>query len=321
MVRNRVVHITLFTLLVGVLWWTVPAMAMLGQTTDDIHVLEDALQTKIDNDPEFKATVSPMLVAQPRHLWEESRTDFAPAIWTILKRLWPTAGDLIQCPDCNMQRLHAGRNQTITLGSGELSMADLLALTNDPRYKGVKSVVFTTVTASGVEIKMIRIQDGAIIYQFLADGRMTLDDAKPRLGLVKEYERRARGESLAYVFIDLGVYPTGLFHISFLEQWGSRNQHITGLTISLVNPIAALGVNYRYLLPFYRKASVSGQIFVPLESALNNKTSNLSDRYAANIAVHCAFSSTFGMFVGAGSSGGFTIGLSMYNPLWFPFML
>jgi hypothetical protein len=295
------------------------ALGMLEQTNGDLILLEDALQNKITTDESFTETVVPMLVATPAHLWTESQSDFAPAVWAIFKKTWSTAGNLIQCHDCNMQRLHVGRQHTISLDSGDLSSADLLALTTDPRYQGVKSVVFTRETASGVEIRILRISDGAILFQYLADGRVTLNQAKPALGLVKELDRRERGESLAYIFIDMGFYPAGLFHVSFLEQWGSRNQHISGVTLSLFNPTLALGLSYRYMLPFNRKVTVSGQLFFPLEAAISDKPA--TESMSASIGMQAAISSTFGVFVNVGSKGGASLGISLFNPVFFPFML
>jgi hypothetical protein len=295
------------------------ANAMLEQTRGDLIILEDALQNKTGTDEDFTQSVSPMLVATPSHLWSESKSDFAPEVWSILKKIWPKAGDLIQCQDCNMQRLHVGKGNSISLDSGDLSTADLLALTSDPRYQGVKSVVFTKETASGVEIRILRISDGAILFQYLADGRVTINQVAPRLGLVKELERRERGESLAYIFLDVGFYPTGLLHVSFLEQWGSLNQHITGVTLSLVNPTLALGLTYRYMLPFNRRITASGQIFFPLQAMLSDKPA--TESLSASIGVQGAISSTFGLFLNLSTSGGVSLGVSLYNPVWFPFML
>ena len=298
---------------------TSAALAMLEQTNSDLILLEDAIQNKLTNDEAFAASVAPMLVATPRHLWTESQSDFAPAVWAIFKKSWPGPGDLIQCYDCNMQRLHVAKQHTISLDSGDLSTADLLALTTDPRYQGVKSVVFTTETASGVELKILRISDGAILFHYLADGRISLNQARPPLGLIKELDRRERGESLAYIFIDMGFLPAGLFHVSFLEQWGSLNQHITGVTLSLVNPTLALGLTYRYMLPFNRRITVSGQLFFPLQAALSD--ARVSDSLSFSVGLQAAISSTFGVFINAGSKGGASLGISLYNPVFFPFML
>ncbi len=321
MVKFQSKNISTKILVVVSLWCVQPsvAFAMLEQTNSDLVLLDDAIQNKITNDESFSASVSPMLVATPRHLWTESQSDFAPAVWAIFKKYWTASGDLIQCHDCNMQRLHVAKQHTISIDSGDLSTADLLALTSDPRYQGVKSVVFTTETASGVELKILRISDGAILFHYLADGRITLNQAKPPLGLIKELDRRERGESLAYIFIDMGFYPAGLFHMSFLEQWGSLNQHITGVTLSLVNPTLAIGLTYRYMLPFNRRITASGQLFFPLQAALSPDP--VQDSLSFSVGVQAAVSSTFGVFINAGSKGGASLGISFYNPVFFPFML
>lgn len=295
------------------------AQAMLEQTSADLSILEDALQNAVTVDGSLLSDIVPMLVATPVHLYTESKTDFAPAVWSIFKKLIPTAGDLIQCSNCNMQRMHVGKQHTISIESGELSLEDLLDLARDKRYQGVKSVAFTKETPSGVEIRILRLSDGAILFQHLADGRLELNRARPILGLIKEYERRERGESLSYIFVDLGVYPTGLFHLSFLEQWGSLNQHISGVTLSLVNPEVALGASYRYMLPFNRKMTASAQLFFPLASVFQKDASAQS--LSAAVGLQAAISSTYGVFMNVSSKGTLSIGFSLYNPILFPFML
>jgi len=295
------------------------AYSMWEQTEADLRILEDALQNGISGEENRRVDLTPMLVATPMHLFVESKSDFAPAVWSILKRLIPNPGDLIQCTQCNGQRLHMGKSQTISIESGELSLNDLVDLSRDKRYQGVKSIAFTKETPSGVEVKILRITDGAVLFQYLADGRLELSQAKPKLGIVKEYERRERGESLSYIFIDLGVYPSGLFHISFLEQWGSLNQHISGLTLSLVNPEAAVGASYRYMLPFNRQITASAQVFFPVTSVVQQGSA--TQPLSGALGLQSAISSTFGVFIWVGTKGAFSAGFSLYNPILFPFML
>jgi len=307
------------TMLVFVFLTCSKANAMLEETSGDLLVLEDALQNAVSGNGGMMPDLIPMLVATPVHLYTESKSDFAPAVWAIFKKLIPNPGDLIQCNNCNMQRMHLGKQHTISIESGELSLEDLLDLARDKRYQGVKSVAFTKETPSGIELKILRLSDGAILFQYLADGRLELNRARPKLGLIKEYERRERGESLSYIFMDLGVYPTGLFHVSFLEQWGSLNQHISGVTLSLVNPEIALGASYRYMLPFNRKMTASAQVFFPLASVFQKGAS--SQALSAAVGLQGAVSSTFGVFFWLSSSGSLSIGFSLYNPILFPFML
>ena len=295
------------------------AQAMLEQTSADLMILEDVLEEAVSGDGSPLPDFIPMLIATPVHFYTESKTDFAPAVWSIFKKLIPNSGDLIQCSNCNMQRMHLGKQHTISIESGELSLEDLLDLARDKRYQGVKSVAFTKETPSGVELKILRLSDGAILFQYLADGRLELNRARPKLGLIKEYERRERGESLSYIFMDIGVYPVGLFHVSFLEQWGSLNQHISGVTLSLVNPELAIGASYRYMLPFNRKMTASAQLFFPLASVFQRSTA--TQTLSAAIGLQAAVSSTFGLFMGLSSTGSLSLGFSLYNPILFPFML
>ncbi|MCX6127111.1 MAG: hypothetical protein NTV34_20500 [Proteobacteria bacterium] len=279
------------------------------------------MQTRLESDVDLRQSVSPLLVTPPQHLWEESRSDFSSSSVAILKKVFSDQGQLIFCEECGSERLHIGKDHTISLSHGDMSQSELSAIANDPRFQGAKAIAFLRETASGVELRIVRLDSAEIVIQHLADSRVNLDNAKARLGLTDEVERRKRGESLAYTFIDLGLYPNPMIHVSFFEQWGSRNQHLTGVVFSLLNPNFAIGGSYRYMLPQLRRCTISGTIFYPLQNAVANSDGGSLSSFAFSAGVQYAFSSTFGLFAEGSTGGSISAGLSFFNPIFFPFML
>ena len=300
------------------------ATALFNQTAADINVLKDALQTREADQPAWVDDVSPMLLSTPQHLWVESKDDFAPAVVNVLTTIWTKPGTLIQCPECDQQRMHVTKGAQVHIISGPSSAQDLESLQRDSRYKTARSVIYVRETPSGIEAKIIRISDGAIVWQVLANGAENLNHTKRRLRLVDEIERRKRGEALAYTFIELGFYPMPLTHVSFLEQWGPQNEHLTGITLSLVGPLAALGVTYRYLMPQMPRVQIGGSLLFPIQNAVTGGTGKSSEKDALAVfggTVQYAFSPTFGVHGYLLTDGTVTAGVSFYNPIWFPFML
>jgi hypothetical protein len=301
-----------------------PAMALLNQTSLDLMVLKDALQSESEEKPTWTDDNSPLLLATPQHLWSESKIDFAASVTEVLRQIWTKSGTLIQCTECNQQRMHVSKNHQVQINSGPATSQDLTYLMTDPRYANAKSIVFIKETASGVEAKVIRIVDGAVVWQFLANGSENLNHSKRRLRLVTEMERRKRGEALAYTFIELGFYPSPMAHISFLEQWGSYNEHLSGVMLSLVGPTISLGIDYRYLIPQNPRVQIGWALLFPLQNAISPGKGIGSGSNALAIAggtVQYAFSPTFGVHGYVFSDGTVTMGISLYNPIWFPFML
>ncbi len=301
--------------------WPIKSYALLSQTQQDFTILRDALLLQQEIDPNWSQNLGPVLVAPPQHLWEESRTDFASATMSLLKEVWTGSGSLIACSECASAKTRVSTDHQVQFSSGPLSHNELIGLLANERYINAKTVLYVRETAKGIELKIIRISDGAIMYQKLADSTEDLESAKPRLHLVDEMERRKRGEALAYTFIELGFYPNPLAHISFLEQWGQANQHMTGVTLALTGPNMSLGVTYRYFLSTNPKIQVGGSVLFPLQNALKLSQGNNSSFLVVAATAQYAFSPTFGVFASGNSAGTISTGISLYNPIWFPFML
>jgi hypothetical protein len=144
------------------------------------------------------------------------------------------------------------------------------------------------------------------------------------LHLQQERERRLRGEALSYVFINLGLYPQGLFQLEYLEQWGSRNQYITGLGLSFFNPDFSLGAVMHYMLPQNKKFQIVGGVYVSLAKALQSSAGSSNDSgppFQVQTMAEYAVGSNFGLFAGISTQGRLSIGFNLYNPLFLPFLL
>jgi len=224
-----------------------------AQTSRDLAKLEDTLRFHFNRETDLKKAVVPMLVSTPQHCWVESRDDFAAAAVDVLMSVFNKTQDLIQCPDCDTFRLHVTDNMQVRINNGELALAEMATLRQNSRYANAKSLSSIKETPSGVQIRITSLTDGSILFAALVDSSQDLDDVKPWHNFSAELERRRRGESLYYVFINFGMYPNVLFQVEWLEQWGKYNQHISGLAWSFVNPIAAIGISYHYLFHFNQR--------------------------------------------------------------------
>ncbi|MGE0173753.1 MAG: hypothetical protein AB7T49_13230 [Oligoflexales bacterium] len=298
------------------------AWALLAQTTEDLAVLEENLTYRIEQDPSLREAMVPMLVTGPEHLWKESRSDFAASVFQMLSNVFQEKGSIIPCQECDTWRTYVGKDKKLRIFNGPLSVQELGELRQHPSYGGAKSLVMVRETAFGVELKAVRIDDGKILYQFLADSSKTLNKAKPWHHLTAEKDRRMAGESLSYVFIHMGIYPKPIIQTEFVEQWGIRNQHITGVGISLLNPTLALGLVYHYIFPSMKRFHISGAAYFPLQEALaRSEDSDLTSSFVFQAMAQYNFANSYAVFASINSQGTFSMGFSFYNPMLMPFLL
>ena len=185
------------------------------------------------------------------------------------------------------------------------------------------AVIIIRETASGIEAKIINISQGHLLFSKLADQAKNLDQTIRPLNLAREQERREKGQALTYVFIDWGLYPNALFQVEFLEQWGPRNQHLSGFTMSFVEPVGSIGGTYHYLMPGNRKLNLGASLFITLDGL--TKTSQSSTRSPWSIVsqamVQYALSGNYAIFGIVNSKGTVSIGITFLNPVLFPFLL
>jgi|GEM_PF-2540621 len=300
------------------------ALALFSETSSDLSVLEDALGLKFNTEKESSVDVTPMLIATPLHFWKESREDFAASTKSMLLRVFENPGDLVDCPECDSWRLHGEQKSRLHVMNGPLTGGEISSLSQDSRYRDAKTIAFIKETPSGVAMTVVALSTGRILFSKVADNTQNVTTAKPFLHLQAERERRMRGEALSYIFINLGFYPTSAFQIEWVEQWGSRNQHISGFALSLFNPIVSPGIVYHYMLPKYTRFNVNLGLYYPLTSALASavgQDQSIQDSFVLSGGAQWTFSSSIALAAQANTEGSFYLAFVFLNPLLFPFVL
>ncbi len=301
------------------------AFSLFSSTSQDLLILEDALNYKLDEKTDIREKalrnkITPLLIAPPKHLWMESKNDFRDAVFNMLSKVFSEPGQIIDCPDCGLNRVYVAKDQRLTIQSGDLSMGEFSQIKKNTLYEKARAIAFVEETSSGVYMKIVSLDDGQILFAHLADSSKNLDHAKPYLHFNKEYERRLRGEALSYMFVNLGLMPFSSFtlQLEWLEQWGTYNQHISGIALSLMNPIVALGPSYHYLLRSNPKINFGGTLFVALPKLISESGVSLTNALVLQATAHYALGSSFGVFIYANTDKNFGVGFNLFNPLIVP---
>ncbi len=321
MVKNNILKkCSKFTIYILITIFRIPTFAIFQQTQSDLAVLSDQLQNELQKNPGLAQEWTPLLIGVPQSYWKESASDFASVTYQMLQQLFNNQ-ELILCPECIQNRTYVSHDGKLNIINGEMSLADLAVLKTRPNYKNAKSFLTIKESPAGVETKLIRISDGKILFMTIADSTKTLESSFKPLHLAKELERRQSGQSLNYVFIDFGFYQGNTLQFEFLEQWGDRNQHLSGLVLSLWEPVGGLGATYHYLIPNHRKLNFSLTTFITLFSYGNSANPKNPVTLVYQAMGQWAISGNYALFGMANSKGTISFGITFLNPVLFPFLL
>lgn len=317
--RSRVILVLTF-----VLGSHLPLMALNESSRADLAILEDSLRYQIRKNPGVLEEWLPALVAPPQPYWQKSKSDFQAAALKMLQNVFvQNQRDLLLCSECLQQRTFVNQDGQLTMNSGELNSLDLHHLKNQPHYAKARALIILRETATGIDARIISLSHGELLFSQLADHTQSLDQVEQPLRLAQELERRQSGRALNYVFINWGLQPEPLFQFEFLEQWGARNQNLSGFVLSLVGPVGAIGGTYHYLLPVHRRLNFSGAAFLTLEGLTKTSTGSSSSPwgFVSQGMVQYAISGNYAVFASINTKGTFSIGFSFLNPVLFPFLL
>ncbi len=285
-----------------------------------LNLLHDDLSAKVIKDDSFLSSISPLLLAEPQHFWKKSRSDFSSYAVSKLMKIFNQ--QIVLCKECNSWRLESKINHSI-INNGPIGLSELTSLKKTYGNIEVKAYASLKETREGVEMKVIDIMDGTIRYYAFINARdINLNNQVPWSHFAQEKNRRINGDSLHYSFINLGIWKAPIFEIEFVEQWGSRNQHITGISLQLYTPKLgpSLGLTYHHLMPSIKRLQVSGTFFYALQSALIDVDTD-GNSYSIRGMAQLRISNTYAIFVSLDTLANFSLGVTLYNPILLPFLL
>ncbi|MBP6218315.1 MAG: hypothetical protein KA436_06995 [Oligoflexales bacterium] len=319
----------IFITLLASLLVSTQGFALLPQTANDLERLKDFLRTRVMEDEVLRAKTLPMLVASPVHHWEESREDFADAVFRMIDEILPPENTneskkVILCLECDQHRVNVSPGGSTIINNGPLSLSEIAELKKlSSTYQEAKSLALIKETPAGMSMRIISLTTGEILFFSLADSTQTLKDIEPSLNYAREYERRKRGEPIIHSRFNFGFFPSMLVQLEFLEQWGDLNQHITGIGFSFAGPEAAIGLTYKFLPAFVdRNIDFGCGLYYSMSGLVSSSGSKTSAINFQGIATY-TWGNRHGVFAAAtlGQESSFSIGLSFYNPVMLPFLL
>ncbi|MEZ4239900.1 MAG: hypothetical protein R3F59_27870 [Myxococcota bacterium] len=294
-----------------------PASAGPDATRDAMDRLGEILELRIEDhqiDPE--AVVPALLVsAEPRY---EASTDwFTVRAIEVLQRAFGEES-LRLCEACMAPRAFVDDGR-ITYQAGPIGLDEVARLDDQTRGKAAraKSAIWLDEQRGGVSVRIVDLATGRVIFAqngdpFLIEQRNTARTYT----LAEEYERRARGDSITQAFVDLVVYPKQHVSLDWTDQWGKTNANLTGITISLVDPVAGIGAVHYRRVPVLN-ALIGAKLVVSVPTALVRIVgdTDVIDPLLTGVALtRVPFGrSNYGAVLSVSTNGVFGVGLSLMN--------
>lgn len=303
-----------------------PALALAQRdTTRDALARMEALLTvrAASGDSLSKKELWPVLVVSTEPRYEESKGWYPTQAVAALVRIFGPLNVRV-CEACMAPRVYVeqGRVEQLTqaLGTPEMRAFDQAAR---GRADPAKSAVFLDETARGVSLRIINLSDSRVLLaENFDDGTIDSASLRREATLLREQERRTRGDALVHTFFDVGFLPKQHVAIEWTEQWGDTNANLAGISLSVVDPLGGVGVTYSRIIPEVWNLTVGAKLLVSLPTALIQSvdpgttldSTFLSPLITGVLVVRLPiFKTNFAALFTLSTNGAVTLGFSLLN--------
>lgn len=308
---------------------SLPAMAQREATRGALSRLEEALPRRLNDGVLALKDLTPALVVSTQPAFEQTRAWYPAAAITALARVFGP-GALRACEACMAQRLTVedGRLEQVATS---LSLQDLARLDELTRGNSARAVsaIWLDETLEGVAVRIVDLRNGRIVLAENIDQNLSSTiESRKTTTLAQELERRARGDALSHVFVDLGLLPQQHVSLDWLEQWGPDNANLSGFSLSIVDPFAGLGVSYFRVIPIAWNLMVGAKFLLSVPIAVVNSFSPdnpqafLGDSLFTGVAMLRLplFKTNYALVASVSTNGRVAIGISLLNFSILPFL-
>ena len=84
------------------------------------------------------------------------------------------------------------------------------------------------------------------------------------------------GEGITHAFVDIGLYPGQHISGDWVEQWGPDNRQLSGLSVSLFDPVLGIGAAHYWVLPF-GESLVGAKLLMSFPTATAEFATSIAD--------------------------------------------
>ena len=298
-----------------------PAQADTVTTRDALDRLEEILQVRIDDGRLDPQEVMPAILVSAEPRYEASQDWFSVRVIEILQGAFGDGG-LRLCEACMAPRAYVG-NGLLNYQTGPVGLDEVIRLDDNSRGNAppAQAAIWVEELVSGVAIRIVDLDTARVLFAMNVDPNLIENERSRRnYTLSQELDRRARGDSITQSFVDLALYPGQHLSADFTDQWGPNNRNLSGVTLSLFDPIVGVGANHYRALEL-GNVLVGGKVILSLPTALvravdtGNNPQDAIDPLVTGVAVvRVPFGkSNYGAVATLSTNGQFGLGISLMN--------
>lgn len=276
------------------------------------------LEARVDEGVVRREDVLPALVVSVEARYQESVGWFPTRALEVLGNAFDDGG-LRLCEACASPRTWV-EDGHLAYQTGAMGLDELRRLDEQTRGKApaAKTAVWLDEVRSGVALRIVDLATGRVVFAQNVDPLLVENKNSERMAtLASELERRARGDSLTQTFVDAAVYPGQHISLDFTDQWGKTNANLSGVTISVLDPVIGLGASHYRRIPL-ANTLLGGKVLISLPTAVTRSLGQDGDIVDPLLtlvgAVRVPFGrSNYGVVATASTNGAVGFGLSLMN--------
>lgn len=304
-----------------------PALAQRDSTRESLSRVEELMAMRLEESGSTAKDLAPAIVVSVRPAFEETRTWYPNAALASLVRVFGSAS-LRSCEACMAPRTWVEEGKLEQL-STDLGTDEIVRL--DERYRNeappARTAIWLDETAEGVSMRVIDLRNGRILLADNFDPMMTERERTFRTtSFTRELDRRIRGDAITHTFLDVTMYPGQHFSMDWSEQWGDTNANMSGLSLSLFDPVLGVGGSYVRAVPSARNILVGGKVLMSVPSAavtsVTGENTEVIDPLLTGVFLvrFPIARSNYGISFTASTNGRVGVGISLLNSSLLPFL-
>ena len=288
-------------------------------TRASLDRLGEVLQLRIEDGQIAREDVMPAILVSARPRYESSADWFPTRAIEVLQKAFGSSG-LRSCEACMAPRTFVA-DGSLEYASGALTLEEIVRLDEASRgeSQAARTAIWLDEVPGGVSIRIVDLGTGRVVFAKNVDPYFAEQaNTAKQYTLSEELERRARGDSITQAFVDVGMYPGQHLSVDWTDQWGADNKNLSGVVISVYDPIVGIGAaHYRVLDPLHM--TVGAKLIMSLPTAVASISGETPDQDLDPLltlvgVLRVPFGrSNFGALLTASTSGEIAFGISLLN--------
>ncbi len=290
-------------------------------TQESLDRLQETFATRAEEAGVHVKDLLPAIVVSVAPAYEQTRAWYPTAALNAISRVLGAAA-VRWCAACEAPRTDVAKGR-LEQSSGPVALAEIARLDEGMRGSSppARSAIWLDETPQGVSLRVVDLRTGRIAMAELLDPRLSRRArTEVNFNLSRELDRRARGDSLTQLFVDLVLFPGQHISLDWTEQWGDTNANLSGLTLSLVDPFLGVGGVYYRAIPEAFNLLVGAQLSVSIPIALVQAFSKSDQTLLGDNLVTLTGMvripigrSNYGIVASLSTNGRFGVGISLMN--------